>query len=965
MRRKSLRHTVWQGASRRLLAMALAASAIGAVDLATSTAWAQDSSDEIVVTGSRIRTDPLSHRQPVTELGTEDIARTGLSAVADVLQRLPVSGGGLNTRNNNSGNIGNPPDGGGVGAGAAEVDLRFLGARRVLVLVDGQRWVAGTAGSGIPGSVDLNTIPSAMIDRIEVLQESASPIYGSDAIAGVVNIITRDHQEGWDAYAQYGAYTEDGDGETQDYAASYGWSIGQNAHFVVGANYQKQELVSSADREISAFPAPYSSSCLDGGCSSGAVNGRIDLIDPRLGAYPNIDVTFGGTPGETALYDPTACSPTADLGFSSCGLTATNSFRDFTTLDRFNFAPYNYLLTPSERLGAFLSWTQDLDATTTFRLRVSYADRKSANQAAPLPLFLGQDAGNGTILDDTVIDATNPYNPFGLTLDSSTYSFIGRRMVEAGPRHFEQEVETFSIATSLEGQWNVFNRDWYWDANLSYGHNEANQDFTGDINVANVQRALGPVALCTGACVPLNIFGGAGTITPEMLDYIGYTEHNASESELGDFTFNITGDLMQLPAGPLGIAAGYERRWVSGSFDPDPVTEAGLTSDIPAQSGSGSYNVDEVYAELRVPLIADRPFIQSLEASLAGRYFDYSTFGSDSTFSGGLRWRPVDEVLIRGSWGQGFRSPSIGELFGGGSRFDATIIDPCNNLNTIADPTIVNNCIANGVPANGSYAQRNDQLPVFVTGTRSLSPETSESWNVGFVWRPHWLEATNWSDYVSFEVNYASISIDDAIQAADPNTIMQLCATTGDCGAITRSASGAVRRIDDPLTNGGFVDTRAVDFTINWTSPDWSFGTFSINSFVSHLLEYTDGATNPAVSREGTERGSPSQGYPEWKSTTSLNWEWNTVGATLTNRYASSLIETANANSEIDHYSVWDVQGRWTPGWLDDGVTLAVGVNNVFDEDTPGCFSCDVNNMDPTLYDVPGRFAYFRIAFRQ
>src|SRR5262249_23361575 len=162
-----------------------------------------------------------------------------------------------------------------------------------------------------------------------------------------------------------------------------------------------------------------------------------------------------------------------------------------------------------------------------------------------------------------------------------------------------------------------------------------------------------------------------------------------------------------------------------------------------------------------------------------GRVFDYSTSGSDETVSGGIRWRPVEEVLIRGSWGQGFRAPSIGELFGGGSRFDATITDPCNNLLTVANPTIVNNCIANGVPSNGSYAQRNPQLPVFVTGTESLTPETSESWNIGAVWRPHFLDNTAWSDSVTFEVNYASISIDDAIQAADPNTVMTLCVTTG------------------------------------------------------------------------------------------------------------------------------------------------------------------------------------------
>ena len=273
----------------------------------------------------------------------------------------------------------------------------------------------------------------------------------------------------------------------------------------------------------------------------------------------------------------------------------------------------------------------------TLRVRVSYADRHSSNQAAPLPLFLGQDAGNGTILDDTVIDSTNIYNPFGFTLNTGTYSFIGRRMVEAGPRHFEQEVQTWDVAATLEGQWNMFGRDWYWDANATWGQNDAAQAFTGDINVARVQQALGPAAGCTAPCVPLNVFGGAGTITQAMLDFIGYTERNSSEAELADFTFNITGNLMDLPAGPLAIASGYEHRRVSGSFDPDPVTEAGLTSDIPAHSGSGSYDVDELYAELRVPIAANQPFAYLLEGSLAGRVFDYSTSGRDSTFSAGLR----------------------------------------------------------------------------------------------------------------------------------------------------------------------------------------------------------------------------------------------------------------------------------------------------------------------------------------
>jgi iron complex outermembrane receptor protein len=323
----------------------------------------------------------------------------------------------------------------------------------------------------------------------------------------------------------------------------------------------------------------------------------------------------------------------------------------------------------------------------------------------------------------------------------------------------------------------------------------------------------------------------------------------------------------------------------------------------------------------------------------------------------------VEEVLIRGSWGEGFRSPSIGELFGGGSRFDATITDPCNNLASLP-VNVQTNCINNGVPSSGLYVQRNPQLPVFVTGTQDLQPETSESWNVGAVWRPHALEDTSWSSSVTFEVNYANISIDDAIGAQDPNTVMQQCANLGQCAAVTRSATGAVLRIDDPLTNGGFVDTRAVDFTVTWTSPDWDFGQFSLSSNTSHLLEYIDGATRPAVHREGTERGSPSQGYPEWKSQTTLNWEWSNFGASLTNRYFSSMRETANDNSKLDSVSYWDMQVRWSPAFIDDHVELSLGVNNITDEDTPGCVSCDVNNMDPSVHDIPGRFGYFRIAYR-
>ncbi len=206
---------VRSGSAVLALAAALAPSPALAQGGQPPAAGAEQEENSVVVTGSRIRRDPLDQSQPVVFVDRTDLDRTGLTSTAEILQRLPGSGGALNSRFNNSGNFGNPPDGGGVGAGAAEVDLRYLGSRRVLVLVDGLRYVNGASASGIPGSVDLNSIPEGMIDRIEVLQGGASAIYGSDAIAGVVNIITRSSQNGFAASAQLGTFGE-GDGFSQN-----------------------------------------------------------------------------------------------------------------------------------------------------------------------------------------------------------------------------------------------------------------------------------------------------------------------------------------------------------------------------------------------------------------------------------------------------------------------------------------------------------------------------------------------------------------------------------------------------------------------------------------------------------------------------------------------------------------------------------------------------------------------------
>ena len=916
--------------------------------------------EDIVVTGSRIRRNPLDQPSPVVTVDAESIQRTGLSSVADVLQRLPSAAGGLNSKVNNSGNIGNPPDGGGVGAGSAEIDLRYLTAKRTLVLVDGLRFVNGASASGIPSTVDLNTIQVGSIERIEILQSGQSPLYGSDALAGVVNIITKSQQKGLKASAQFGTFRQ-GDGHTQDYNVSYGIQAPRTS-VVFGGSYVKQEAVRTGDRSISQFPNPGQTSCTDkiGGCSSATVNGYVQLTGAALTLK---SAPILGRP----RYD--AANPTG----------ANSDFRLLTTSDRFNFAPFNYFLTPSERYGFFVSAKQELTDSVNLRVKMNYTRRNSQNQAAFLPLFVGPDAGNGNLLDTISIDATNPYNPFGYTLSAggagnapANYSTVRRRLVEAGQRTYSQTVDTMSATATLDGSFNVGSRKFYWDANAVLGFNDAKQLFTGNINAALLQRALGPVANCTGACVPFNIFGGAGSVTPQMLSYIAFDERARSSQSLEDYTANISGELFDLPAGPVGIAAGFEHRVQYGSFTPDPLITAGLGADIPAQPARGHFNSDEVYAELRVPLIHDTPFIHSLEVGGAVRHSNYSTSGSNTTYTGSGLWKPVSDLLFRASYAQGFRAPSIGELFGAESRSDAPIDDPCTNVAGSpyqTSATVRSNCTANGVPANGSYQEPNGgQLGVLTGGNSALKPETSRTWLFGGVYAPNWARNSGFASQLSIEGNYYDIKVTDAIAPVAAQLTLSRCAESGDalsCAAITRTSNGLISRINAQLQNIGGIRTRGIDVTMVYRSPRTSAGTFGLSLNGNVLLKYAE--TFPAATGftttdyRGTTRGFPDQSYPKLKGNGVIDWDIGAARASFTGRYIDSVKEADGKTLKSTFYG--DVQLTLAPGWLENRLGLTIGVNNVFNQDPPACFSCTGPNYDPTTYDVPGQFGYIRLSW--
>jgi iron complex outermembrane receptor protein len=916
----------------------------------SAAAGAPAEADMVIVTGSRIRQDPLNQDSPVVTVDSESLARTGLSAVADVLQRLPSASGGLNSKVNASGNLGNPPDGGGVGAGSAEIELRYLSAKRTLVLVDGLRFINGTSASGIPSTVDLNTIPANSIERIEVLQSGASSLYGSDAIAGVVNIITKATQEGLQATAQFGTFRQ-GDGHTQDYQVSYGIKHDRGS-LVIGGSYVKQEAVRSSNRSISLFPNPGQTSCSNGGggCSSAAANGRF------LGDFGNLTIS-----------NPPNSHPTlADL-------------RPFTTADRFNFAPYQYILTPSERYGAFISAKYEIADNINFRVKALYNRRNSQNQAAFEPLFLGPDAGNGagSLFDTISIDKTNPYNPFGYTLSAGNpgdppknYSFVGRRLIEAGQRTFTQHVDTMSVTATLDGSFNIGSHKWYWDASAVVGYNDAKQTFTGNVNALKVQQALGPVGSCTAPCVPLNLFGGAGSITPDQLAFISFTEQDRSSQSMSDFTANLSGDIFDLPAGAVALAVGYEHRIQNASFDPDPIVAAGLGADIPAAPARGGYNSNEFYAELRVPLVKDVPFIHSLEATGAVRHASYSIGGSATTYTGTGLWKPVADVLLRGSYATGFRAPSIGELFGGRTRFDSPTADPCSNIPGSAyqtNPTVKANCLATGVP--NTYAEDPGQLPVITQGNRNLRPEKSRSMLFGAVYSPAWARESGFASSFSIEANYYDIRVNNAIGAVDAALVLDNCYTRSDaasCSQIVRTSAGFVQQINGTLQNLDSISTKGVDLMVNYRSPATPVGNFGLSVNATWLTKYVLTASNGflVIDRLGTERGSPDQAYPKFKGNGTVDWSLGDFAASFTGRYIDSVIEVDGSGNKLNSRFYGDVQVSYRPAALDRRITFTAGVNNVFNSNPPACFSCSVNNYDPTTYDVPGQFGYLRIAYK-
>ena len=957
------------GASALVLGLAIAPA-----DLAR--AQEAEEMEEVVVTGSRIRRNPLNEPVAIMEIGAGDIEQTGVTNLGDALQQLPITGSAVNSKFNVPGNSGFPQDGSGIGAGAVQLSIRNVSAKRTLVLVDGKRWIAGASASGVPNAVDLNTIPDNVIERVEILQDGASAIYGSDAIGGVVNIITRQNFEGFRLDAQAGSYIEDNDGESYEFSALWGGG-NDTTHFVLSMGYRDERGVETWNRDRSKYPSPDATSCDAGGCSSFTPQARL-IFGPNLN---DLDITLN----DGVLNDGGANIPQWDPNDPSGGA----DFHAFSTADRFNFngPGYNFLRTPNERVNIYANVRHELAPNVTLFARGSYTNRSSETKAAPEPLCLGNGCGT-RITDNFLISASNPYNFTGqdLSVANGNLEFFGRRPIESGGRLFFQDVNTYMISTGLEGEFQGAGRNFYWDLTAGYGDNRGFQEKRNSHNAAKLQVAMGPIDVCnaTPNCVPFNFFGGqgpdgTGSITEEMLNFVRYTQRDFSEQTLKNFAFNIGGDVIELPAGWMGFAGGIEYRDHEGSFRPDPIAASGETAGIPSGPTAGGFDVTEFYGELNIPLISGATLADLLEVNVAARSSDYSTSGSKETYKVSGLWRPFDQLSLRGSASTGFRAPGIGELFGGAAREDFTFLDPCADYlgtegadnggrDAAQSAEIQANCATLGVAPG--LTQINPQLSALSIGNDQLKPEESDNVTFGVVYSPAWSEGQAWSDGVTLSVDYYSVEITDAVQGLSPGELIDACVETLDpafCVNTPRTSSGQLDTVQNKLQNLGGIDASGYDIAFSYLSPETSIGTFTVDVDATHLSEYKETTNNP----DGTQSVNDLTGqapdetffraFPEWRAVTSVGWTMNRFTGSLRFRWFD---EMENEGTKLDSAMFTDLRLSWNPSFADDSMTFTLGFNNVLDEDPPVCQNCGVIGFNPVVHDIPGRVGYVRFSYQ-
>jgi iron complex outermembrane receptor protein len=934
-------------------------------------AESQDPDDRVVITGSRIPRDAFTSTAPIQVITAEASTLEGLIDTAEILQGSTVAAG--STQFNNT--FGNFVIEG--GPGIASVSLRGLGAQRSLVLLNNQR--PGPAGvRGQVGAFDLNVIPDSIISRVEILKDGASSIYGSDAVAGVANIITRTSVDQPELYAQYNA-TEKGGGNALQLTGAIGFNLfgGQQ---MLAFEYENRDPLKWGDRKNLACAQdlvydPNTGKRIDwfdnsaiqntnlANCNNIYFNTVIDSVT-GLRYVPSPD---GVVAGPIAGY-----RPGQNRGFT----TSTRGYayyEDITNDARFL---EGHAISGVERLSLYgkadFTIFDGVDWSTEALITRRELDHKGWRQFAP------------QIASAVGYDVPGTFNaPAGFGTLSNGLRVV--RPITIWKSDAQVEVDYYYVNSGLKGDFIL--PGWNWTLNASYSmsdgeyrSNEILNEYAGDWNFVSPSDGLyhGP---------NYNAFDPAflaGNYSQALFDQLTGYSVGTTTYEQTTVQGILAGDVFELPAGPLGVAVGAEWRNFEIDDTPDEREQNGeFWNTSSALITRGEDTVKEAFIEANVPLLRGLPFIEELTIDGSARAFEYDSYGSDSVWKAGLNWQVIPSVRVRGTQGTSYRAPALYELYLGNltSFLDQTAIDPCINWGNSSNVNLQANCAAAGVPNNYTGTGTGSAVITSGGGFGVLESETSEAQTLGIIWTPDFID-------LSIAVDYFDITVNDQVAQLGAGAILGGCYgapiyPNAFCSLFTRNSPtattdpNAIATVNDSYLNVNSQSTRGLDFTVRYEH-ELDFGDLAIDLSATHTMEDVINLFDPNLaSGFETNDFSGTIGDPEWVANAQFRldsgdytyaWSIDYIGETDNEVFQPEIQNYLGRPGRIINYTDPWLSHDFSVRWTGDQLELTAGVTNIFDAQAPvisenGGQRLQNHALAATQYDLYGRTFWVRAGY--
>ncbi len=968
---------------------------------------AKEQPEKIIVTGSRLRRTNFDTPSPVVSISRDEIEDTGLGSLSEILvDQIPgISEASSNTNSQSS--VQN--------TGLSTIDLRDLGTDRTLTLIDGRRVVSNSYSGNY---VSLSTIPSGMVQRVEVITGGASAVYGSDAIAGVVNIITQSDKVGSELKVR-GGKTPEGGGEEFTIDAEHGFTFsGDKGYGFFSATWDRQFGIDYADRDRAAIESSFDYNTTKMCNEMNTIDGDQCMRDITQADWrERSDGTFGG------VFEEGLKAADGGYWYNEDGLqTGWNEERDGINLEQFE-----KLKIPNDRIAAAFKLDYDINDSTRAYAQVQYSKNTSVNVKSPEDeyeaadvLIIDPETGAAGEVRPGYIALDNPFLPDEIRENASGRINWDRRFAEVGPVTTDNTRETIRSWAGLKGT--AFNDEWDWDLSVGYGTFEQKQKRLNELNVVRVAQALNSERLEDGTiqckdadaraagCVPLNIFG-IGSITPEMADWIRSNPTITTNIEQVNVQGYITGDLFEMPAGPVATAFGFEyRRDTQDVITSKDQRYGGVTFNV-VPTFSGDMDVYEAFAEASFPLLRNVVAAEALDFETSLRIAEYSPEGMDTmaSYRAGFSWVPMTGYMLRANYSRAQRAPNITELMSPPRGDFDSFTDICDGVTATSTEPGHAACrqepgIAKAIAESedGIFVDENNSYSPN-TGNELLKEETADTYTLGITMQPQF--APNLG--ISFD--FYDIQISDSIEQIGNEDILNECYNSanvafGDgnsyCNDITRDDDGQITEILQRVFNLSETRTRGYDIAVSYkyTMTDW--GSLDLKLDWNHVTEYSityEGNDGTVVNHYDGELDS---GIFTDKARASLTWKYEDLRVRWTTKYKSDIVDSHDRVEDMNELFAENAAAcaagedscvenpekplyLYYPSYITHNISLSYdidlnggndlrlfgGVNNLFDDKGPFIpntgdnIETGLGNFDSEYGGGVGRFVYVGAEF--